>query len=80
MFNMQGIRRFAEQSPAERHGIPDGFKGIGRELLWHKSNEGACLPVLRHRVVTIDADMAAARIREATDDADQACFARTIGA
>src|SRR5690606_17923717 len=80
LFDMGGLGRLAEQAAAEGDRIPDGFKGVGIELLGHQADGLSGFAVLLDDVVAGGFHLAIAFVHDAADDGDQGGFAGTVGA
>src|SRR5690606_18156648 len=72
------VLRLAEQPPAEAYGAPNGFEGIGMQLLRHEAYQITGGAEVVDDVMAADGDPALARVDDATNDADQRRLAGAI--
>src|SRR5437867_12923779 len=79
LFDVRGVGGLAEEAAAERHRVPYGLEGIGRQLLRHEADHGARGAVVGDDVVTVHPYAAFARIDDPADDADQGRLPRAVG-
>jgi len=55
-----------------------GLERVGRELLGHEPDHGACLPVLAPDVVPVDEHLPRSRVDDPADDADERRLAGAV--
>src|SRR5690554_1393475 len=77
---MGGIGGLAKQAPTEAHGGPDAFKGVSEQFLGDQPDLGAGGTKVTLNVVAIGQYLTGGRLDNATDNADQRGFTRTVGA
>src|SRR5262249_5400175 len=77
-FDIAWIGALAEQSAAERHGVPNGLEGVGRQLLRDEPDQRSRFTVTGTNVVAVHRDSAGGRIRDPADDADEGRFAGAV--
>ena len=76
--NQFRVGRFTKQSTTETDRAPDTFEGIGRQFLWYQPDQLAGIAVIPGDVITINDDLAFARIDNTANNADQRGLAGTI--
>src|SRR5690606_24162448 len=79
-FGMDGIGRFAEQPPAERHRVQHGLECVGGELLWNESDAFPCLAIRADDVEAVYQHPAFRRRYNSADDTDERRLARPVRA
>ena len=78
LFDVLRIRAFAEQTAAERDGVPNRFEHVGRELLRHEADLRAGAAKIFDDVVTVGDDRSGGEIHGSAHDADQRGFSRSV--
>ena len=77
---MRWVFRFTKKPAAKGYGRPYGLECIGGEFLRNQADQTPGIAVVFNNIKTIDRNRAATRIYNATNGADQGCFAGPIGA
>ncbi len=80
LFHVGVVGRLPEQAAAVIDGRPDGFEGVGRQLLGHQADLGPRRPVVLDHVVAIRQHTAIGGAHQAAGYADQGRLARAVGA
>jgi hypothetical protein len=78
--DMGGVRRLAEQTPAEGHGRQHRFEGVGGQFLGHQADLRTRGAIVGLDVVAVGDDRARGRGDDAADHRDQGRLAGAVGA